>query len=139
MNELLLILGQQQGQEGGSAWSGMIMIVAMIVIFYFFMIRPQSKKQKELKKAREAMKKGDKVITAGGIHGRIKDIKENVILMEIAQGVTIKIDKTSVFADLSAPQKQSNEKASSKEVEVEAVKESGSDLEEAAGKVAKKA
>ena len=136
MNELLLILGQQAGQEGGSAWSGMIMIVAMIVIFYFFMIRPQSKKQKELKKAREAMKKGDKVITAGGIHGRIKDIKDNVILMEISQGVTIKIDKTSVFADLSAPQKEVSEKPSSKGAEV--VKESGSDLDEAAGKVAKK-
>lgn len=138
MNELLLILGQQQTQEGGSAWSGMIMILAMIVIFYFFMIRPQNKKQKELKKAREAMKKGDKVISAGGIHGRIKDIKDNVILMEIAQGVTIKIDKTSVFADLSVPQKSAAEKSSKKEIEVENVAESGSDLEEAAGKVAKK-
>ena len=136
MNELLLILGQQQAQEGGSAWSGMIMIVAMIVIFYFFMIRPQNKKQKELRKAREAMKKGDKVITAGGIHGRIKDIKDNIIQMEIAPGVVIKIDKTSVFADLSAPQKQSADKPSRKE-DVEAVRDSGSELEEAAGKVAK--
>lgn len=136
MNELLLILGQQQTQEGGSAWSGMIMIVAMIVIFYFFMIRPQSKKQKELKKAREAMKKGDRVITAGGIHGRIKEIKDNVILVEIAQGVTISIDKTSVFADPNAKQKTQSEKTK-KEVEVEIVKESGDSLEEAAGKVAK--
>lgn len=137
MNTLLLILGQQ-AQEGGSAWSGMIMIVAMIVIFYFFMIRPQSKKQKELKKAREAMKKGDKVITAGGIHGRIKDIKDNVIMMEIAQGVTIKIDKNSVFADLSAPQKEAD-KGGKKAVEaVKTVEESGTDLEEAAGKVAAK-
>ena len=135
MNELLLILGQQEAQEGGGAWGGMIMIVAMIVIFYFFMIRPQNKKQKELKKAREAMKKGDKVITAGGIHGRIKDISDNVILMEIAPNVTIKIDKTSVFADLSAPQKQVAEKSAAKETK--AVKDGGADLEEAAGKVAK--
>ena len=133
MNELLFILLQQQGEEGGSAWSGMIMILAMIVIFYFFMIRPQSKKQKELKKAREAMKKGDKVVSAGGIHGRIKDISDNWILMEIAQGVTIKIDKASVFADPNAG--TSNAKP---EKEPKAEKEdAGVNLEKAAGKVAK--
>lgn len=134
MNELLLILAQQSGQEGGSAWSGMIMIVAMIVIFYFFMIRPQNKKQKELRKQREAMKKGDKVITAGGIHGRVKDIKDNIVLMEIAQGVTIKIDKTSVFADLSSTQKQEPEKPVKKEEKAEAA---GEELEAAAGKISK--
>lgn len=95
MKELLTILLQQE--QGGGAWSGMIMILAMIVIFYFFMIRPQSKKQKELRKAREAMKSGDKVVTAGGIHGRIKEIKDNIVMLDVAQGVTIKIDKNSVF------------------------------------------
>ena len=75
------------------------MIVAMIVIFYFFMIRPQSKKQKEIKKAREAMKRGDKVVTAGGIFGTIKNINEaeNTIMMEIAQGVTIKVSREQIF------------------------------------------
>ena len=97
MNQLLWILLQDQSSDGGSAWSGMVMILAMIVIFYFFMIRPQSKKQKELKKAREAMKSGDKVVTAGGIHGRIKEIKDTYVMLEIAQGVTIKIDKASVY------------------------------------------
>lgn len=135
MNELLLILLQsEQAQEGGSAWSGMIMIVAMIVIFYFFMIRPQSKKQKELKKAREAMKKGDKVITAGGIHGRIKDIKDNIVLMEIAPGITIKIDKTSVFADMSGTTTSKPSKSEETSTDTEAA----ADLEEASGKVAKK-
>lgn len=61
LNSIFLLEAQAQG--GGL--SGMIMIVAMIAIFYFFMIRPQSKKQKEIKKAREAMQSGDKVITAG--------------------------------------------------------------------------
>lgn len=75
----------------------MIMIIAMIVIFYFFMIRPQSKKQKEIKKAREAMQKGDNVVTAGGIHGRIKEISDSTILIEVAQGVCLKVDKASVF------------------------------------------
>ncbi len=92
---LLNILLQQQGQ--GNSWSGMILIVAMIVIFYFFMIRPQSKKQKEIKKAREAMTTGDKVVTAGGIHGRIREIGEQTMMIEISNGVSIKVDKGSVY------------------------------------------
>ena len=87
---------QAQGGAGGG-FSGLIMIIAMVVIFYFFMIRPQSKKQKEIKKAREAMQNGDKVVTAGGIHGKIKEISENTINIEIAPGVSIKVDKNSVF------------------------------------------
>lgn len=90
------ILLQQQG-EGGGGLSGMLMIVAMVVIFYFFMIRPQNKKQKEIKKAREAMQNGDRVVTAGGIHGKIKDINDTTINIEIAPGVSIKVDKTSVY------------------------------------------
>ncbi len=86
-----------EAQQGGGGISGLIMIVAMIVIFYFFMIRPQNKKQKEIKKAREALSSGDKVLTAGGIHGRIREVKDDYMVVEIAPGVTIKIDKTSVY------------------------------------------
>lgn len=75
-----------------------IMIVAMIAIFYFFMIRPQQKRQKDIQKAREAMKVGDKVVTAGGIHGRIKEIADHSMLIEVAEGVRIRVDKGSVFA-----------------------------------------
>lgn len=73
------------------------MIVALIAIFYFFMIRPQSKKQKEIKQFREALKKGDKVITAGGIHGKIKEIKENVIVLQVDDNVKLTIDKAMVY------------------------------------------
>ncbi|MDE6008004.1 MAG: preprotein translocase subunit YajC [Muribaculaceae bacterium] len=90
-----------QAEAGGGGLSGMLMIVAMIVIFYFFMIRPQSKKQKEIKKAREAMQPGDRVVTAGGIHGKIKEISELTIILEIASGVSIKVDKASVFPAVS--------------------------------------
>ncbi len=62
------------------------------------MIRPQQKKQKQILKAREAMQNGDKVITAGGIHGRIKEVQAEYFLIEISSGVTIKVDKASVFA-----------------------------------------
>ena len=73
------------------------MILAMVVIFYFFMIRPQSKKQKELKRQREAMAKGDKVVTAGGIHGRIQSLDEGTAMVEIAPGTTIKISRDSIY------------------------------------------
>jgi preprotein translocase subunit YajC len=65
------------------------------------MIRPQQKKQKDVQKAREAMKVGDKVVTAGGIHGRIKEIGETWFLVEVADGVKLKFEKTSVFASSS--------------------------------------
>lgn len=95
--EILNTMVLLQSESAGGGFSGMIMIIAMIVIFYFFMIRPQSKKQKEIKKAREAMQKGDAVVTAGGIHGKIKEISDNTLLIEVAPGVSLKVDKASVF------------------------------------------
>ena len=103
LNSILL-----QSESAGGGFSGMIMIIAMIVIFYFFMIRPQSKKQKEIKKAREAMQKGDAVVTAGGIHGKIKELNDNTILMEVAPGVSLKVDKASVFP--AGPQEETLKK-----------------------------
>ncbi len=88
---------------GGNGLSGILMIVAMIAIFYFLMIRPQNKKQKEIKRQRDAMKNGDRVVTAGGIHGRIREIKEDTIIMEVAPNTSIKVDKTSVFPVAEAP------------------------------------
>ena len=82
--------------EGGSPM--LIMMVLLVAVMYFFMIRPQQKKQKELQKAREAMKAGDKVVTAGGIHGRIKEVGDTWLLVEISDGVKVKFEKTSVFA-----------------------------------------
>lgn len=98
-----------QQQEGGSSWSGMLMIIAMVVVFYFFMIRPQSKKQKEIKKAREAMQKGDKIVTAGGIFGTIQSINEatGTMMIEISKGVDIKISRDQVYPVAeSAPEKK---------------------------------
>lgn len=92
------ILLQAQPQGGSGGMGSILMIVALIAIFYFFMIRPQSKKQKEMKKFRENMKSGDKVITAGGIHGRVREIKKNgTAVLEIAEGVKITIDTTMIY------------------------------------------
>lgn len=85
-----------QAQAGGGI-SRIVMIVVLIAIFYFMMIRPQQKKQKEIRKFREGLQKGDSIITAGGIYGKIKEIKENVFIISIADGVSIKIDKGSVY------------------------------------------
>ena len=84
-------------QAQGSGLSSILMIVAMIAIFYFVMIRPQSKKQKELKRQREAMQNGDKVVTAGGIHGRIREVKDATIRVEVAPNVELTLDKSSVY------------------------------------------
>ncbi len=95
-----------ENPQGG--YSSIILIVLMFVVFYFFMIRPQMKKQKEMKKFRDAITNGDKVITAGGIYGKVKDVKENIIVLEIADNVRISIDKGSVYpnaADSNAAQK----------------------------------
>ena len=95
-----ILLQAASGASGGMGTS-LLMMVAIIAVFYFFMIRPQQKKQKEVQKAREAMKVGDKVVTAGGIHGRIKEIGETWFLVEVADGVRLKFEKTSVFASSS--------------------------------------
>lgn len=97
MNTLL----QAAPAAGGGMGMTMVMMIAIIAVFYFFMIRPQQKKQKDLAKAREAMKVGDKVVTAGGIHGRIKEVGDTWFLVEVADGVRIKFEKSSVFASSS--------------------------------------
>ncbi len=98
---LLTVLLQAAGGGGMGDYSLWIMMIAVFAIMYFFMIRPQNKKQKEIQNFRKGLEVGQKVITAGGIHGKIKDIKDNTILLEIADNVRIKIDKNSIFA--SAP------------------------------------
>ena len=95
MNLNLIML---QDAAAGSGFSSIILIVAFIAIFYFFMVRPQQKKQKEINKFRSELNNGDRVITAGGIYGIIKDIKDNYIILEIADNVRIKIDKNSIYA-----------------------------------------
>lgn len=82
---------------GGDGMTSLIMIVLLIVIFYFFMIRPQSQKQKKINEFRKGLTKGDKVMTAGGIYGKIKEVKEKVVILEITKGVDITIDINSVY------------------------------------------
>lgn len=74
-----------------------LMIVALIVVFYLFMIRPQQKRQKDIRRFREAIKVGDNVVTAGGIHGKIRSINDTSFDIEIAPNIRITVDKGSVY------------------------------------------
>lgn len=107
------ILLQEAAPQGGGI-SGIIMIVALIAIFYFFMIRPQQKRQKEIRKFREGLSKGDSVVTAGGIYGKIRDISDTYFIVEIADGVRIRIDKGSVYPSASDANQAAQENADKK-------------------------
>ncbi|GHS96345.1 hypothetical protein FACS189421_01270 [Bacteroidia bacterium] len=97
----ILLQAAAPGASGGflgGGGSGLLMIVVLFAIMYFFMIRPQQKRQKDIEKQRAALKTGDKVITSGGLHGKLKEINDTDYVVEIAEGVKVKIDKASVFA-----------------------------------------
>lgn len=105
---LLNVFLQAQPQQNG--WMSVLMMVLIFVVFYFFMIRPQTKKQKEIQKQRNAMKAGDKVVTAGGIYGKIKEVNETTILIEVADNVRIKVDKNSVYVAVEDAQQAATTK-----------------------------
>ena len=88
--------------QGGGDLSFILMMVAIFAIMYFFMIRPQNKKQKEIANFRKNLEVGQSIITAGGIYGKIKEIEDNSVVVEIASGVKIKVDKNSIYADAKA-------------------------------------
>ncbi|MFI3281853.1 MAG: preprotein translocase subunit YajC [Rikenellaceae bacterium] len=81
-----------------------ILPVLMIAFVWFIMIRPENKRRKEMTKFREGLRKGDKVVTAGGIHAVVKEIKETTLLIEVDSNVTLRVDKSMVVADTSAAQ-----------------------------------
>lgn len=111
MLNFILLQTEAGAQQGAGGWSFWVMMLLIFVVFYFFMIRPQTKKQKELQKQRESMKKGDKVVTAGGIYGEIKEVQENALLITVSKDVTIKVAKESVYLDAAdAAQAQQAEK-----------------------------
>ncbi|MDP6909864.1 MAG: preprotein translocase subunit YajC [Flavobacteriales bacterium] len=82
-------------------YSTLLMFGLMFVVFYFFMIRPQMKKAKEEKKFRSELKKGDRIVTIGGIHGKIAEVKETTLLIDVGDGARLKVEKTAVSKDNS--------------------------------------
>lgn len=86
----------QAAPQAGAGWEALIFPILLIIAFYFLLIRPQTKRAKEHKKMVEGLKKGDEVVTGGGLLGRITEIGENFIQVEVAEGVQLKIQKQAV-------------------------------------------
>ncbi|MDQ3051207.1 MAG: preprotein translocase subunit YajC [Bacteroidota bacterium] len=89
----------QASPTGGGAMGQLLMILLIIVIFYFFMIRPQMKKAKLEKLFKESLLKGDKIVTIGGVHGKIVDVNDTTFIVEVDNNVKLKIEKTAVSAE----------------------------------------
>lgn len=104
MNFLTLLQAQTASTAGGSSWSFLLMMVLIFVIMWLFMIRPQQKKQKELNKWRDSLKKGDKVVTIGGIYGTVDEVKDNTALVIVDQNVKIRVEKAALQKDFTAQQ-----------------------------------
>ena len=102
----IILMMQPEGQDANPLMS-FLPLLLIVVVFYFFMIRPQMKRQKEVRKFREGLAKGDKVVTTGGIYGKIIEVKETTIVLEIARDVHIKVDKNGIIKDMTdAPQQR---------------------------------
>lgn len=104
MTILTLLMGGTAGGSnagGGDMTSFILMMVLIFVVMYFLMIRPQQKRQKELNKFRESLTDGSKVITAGGIYGTVRKLEGNIVHLEVAKGVEIKIDRSMIMNDNS--------------------------------------
>ncbi len=105
----LLLFAPPQSPEGTSGSSGLLSflpLVLIILVFYLFFIRPQMKKSKDQKKFRENLKKGDKVITIGGLHGKIAEIDETTVTLEVGNQVRLTFEKSAIAMDNSAQLQQ---------------------------------
>ena len=106
MNLFALLQAAPAAQPQGGGWSMWIMLALIFVVMWFFMIRPQRKQQKELQNFRDALKKGDKVVTIGGIYGTIAEVKEDSVLIEVDSNVKIRVSKQALVKDFTDPSKQ---------------------------------
>jgi len=106
MNTLAFILLMGQPTSAGSGQSNALVtflpLLLVFVVFYFFMIRPQMKKQKEMTNYRNSLKKGDKVVTTGGIYGKIYEVKDNYVMLEVGGDLKLKVDKSALVKDPAA-------------------------------------
>ena len=99
-----LVLPLQAGAPANSSWSMWAMLILIFVVMWFFMIRPQRKQQKELEKFRNSLKRGDKVVTIGGIYGVVDEIKERQVIIKVDGDTKLKVDKNSLVKDFTETQ-----------------------------------
>jgi preprotein translocase subunit YajC len=99
----LFLTGQPAGAAGQTnPLVTFLPLILVFVVFYFFMIRPQMKKQKEMSSYRSSLKRGDKVVTTGGLYGRVSEVKENYVMMDVGADIKLKVDKNALLKDPSA-------------------------------------
>ena len=101
MQTLAIYLLQAAAQQQPSALPTILMFAAIILVMWLFMIRPQRKQQKELNEFRNALKKGDKVVTVGGIYGEIVEVNEKTVLIKVDGDVKLRVDKQGLVKDYS--------------------------------------
>ena len=94
----------QAGAPANSSWSMWVTLILIFVVMWFFMIRPQRKQQKELEKFRNSLKRGDKVVTIGGIYGVVDEIKERQVIIKVDGDTKLKVDKNSLVKDFTETQ-----------------------------------
>ena len=110
--DYILLFAPPQNPEGGSGSSSLLSflpLILIILVFYLFFIRPQMKKSKDQKKFREALKKGDRVVTIGGLHGKIIEIDENTVTLDAGNQVKLTYEKSAIAMDNSAQLAQGNQ------------------------------
>jgi preprotein translocase subunit YajC len=95
---LILMFFMQQGDGMTGLVSSLLPFLLIILVFYFLILRPQQKRQKERQKLLESIKKGDKVITSGGVHGTVEGIEEKTVLVKIAENTKVKVDRSAITA-----------------------------------------
>jgi len=111
MWEMVLLMSNPNtgGKTGGGGLLGFLPFILIIVIFYFLLIRPQAKRQKNLQKMLQAVKKGDRIVTAGGVHGKVVGTRDNILIVEIDNNVKIELDRGSVGRIVTAGEDYSDD------------------------------
>jgi preprotein translocase subunit YajC len=131
----LLMAGQQASGEGSAAGPmgggivSFLPFVAIIAIFYFLIIRPQNKKQKETQKMLAALKKGDKIVTIGGIHGTIQTVKENTVIVRVDENTKLEFSRSAISGVDAVAKEDKSEKIESKEEKTETAAENGESVD----------
>ena len=100
MNTIFMLTLQAQATQGGGMMS-FLPLILIVIVFWFFMIRPQMKRQKELRKYRESLQKGDKVMTTGGIFGKIVEINDFTVIIEVESQARLKVSKEAIVKDMT--------------------------------------
>lgn len=101
---VLLMAGGSGTSKDSNPFMTFLPLILIVVVFYFFMIRPQMKKNKEAKKFREALKKGDKIVTIGGMHGKIVEVQDTTFIIEVESQARIKIERSAVASSFNPEQ-----------------------------------